>query len=250
MTKSIFCRLLITAVLASMLLTGCNSKHTALPGEDESVVFGPQYSPKKGLLVPKETRESLGLKIVEVEERRVSTTFDIEMRVYSVGSHSALASGAVSAGQAKLLKPGQPVEVRFRDGKTGTGRVEDVKDELLKSSGTFEIMIELPITSAEFETGMFIQARVTLDSKEEVVAIPRGALLQCSDGLSVYTVSGEHLVRTAIKIGNTNADFVEVKDGLYAGDKVVQQPVMPLWMAELAAVKGGQACCAEPAKGK
>jgi hypothetical protein len=43
---------------------------------------------------------------------------------------------------------------------------------------------------------------------------------------------------------------VEIKDGLYAGDQVVLQPVMSLWLTELAAVKGGQACCVVPAKGK
>jgi hypothetical protein len=40
------------------------------------------------------------------------------------------------------------------------------------------------------------------------------------------------------------------EDGLYVGDQVVLQPVMSLWMTELAAVKGGQACCVEPPKGR
>ena len=57
-------------------------------------------------------------------------------------------------------------------------------------------------------------------------------------------------MRTPVKVGASSADFVEIKDGLYAGDQVVLQPVMSLWLTELAAVKGGQACCAVPAKGK
>ena len=66
----------------------------------------------------------------------------------------------------------------------------------------------------------------------------------------VYTVNGEHFIRTPVKVGLANADRVEITDGLYAGDQVVWQPVMALWMTELAAVKGGQACCVEPPKGK
>jgi len=85
---------------------------------------------------------------------------------------------------------------------------------------------------------------------ENVASIPRSALLSCSEGYFVYTVSGEHLVRTAVKVGGGNDAFVEITDGLYSGDEVVLQPVMSLWMTELAAVKGGQACCAEPPKGK
>jgi multidrug efflux pump subunit AcrA (membrane-fusion protein) len=89
-----------------------------------------------------------------------------------------------------------------------------------------------------------------MDSGAFVVTIPRAALLGCSEGHFVYTVSGEHLVRTGVKVGASNAEFVEIADGLYAGDRVVLQPVMSLWMTELAAVKGGQACCIEPPKGK
>jgi cobalt-zinc-cadmium efflux system membrane fusion protein len=113
-----------------------------------------------------------------------------------------------------------------------------------------EVLAEIPNTTDDLAVGAFLQASGTLESVASVVTIPRAALLQCSDGYSVYTVSGEHLLRTPVKIGATSADFVEIKDGLYAGDQVVLQPVMSLWMTELAAVKGGQACCAVPAKGK
>jgi multidrug efflux pump subunit AcrA (membrane-fusion protein) len=82
------------------------------------------------------------------------------------------------------------------------------------------------------------------------VTIPRAALLGCSEGHFVYTVSGEHLVRAAVKVGASTEEWVEIKDGLYAGDQVALQPVMSLWMTELAAIKGGQACCIEPPKGK
>ena len=74
-------------------------------------------------------------------------------------------------------------------------------------------------------------------------------MLQCSEGQFVYTVSGEHLVRTAVQVGAVNSERVEITDGLYAGDQVAAQPVLQLWLTELAAVKGGQACCIVPPKG-
>ena len=243
------CSLLLSVAVG--ILAGCGRKPAeSVAKTEEPVVFGPQFSAKKGLLVPTDTRDSLGLRIVEVEEQKVPATFEIQLRVYQIGNSGSLASGMVTPEKAKLLKVGQSVEVRIRDGKTALAKLASVNDQLLKATGALELLVEIPKAPEEFSVGMFIHANVTLDSSESVVTIPRPALLQCSDGHSVYTVSGEHLVRTPIKIGNANADLVEVKDGLYAGDKVVLQPVMSLWMTELAAVKGGQACCVEPAKGK
>ena len=249
MKRKNYCSLFLS--VAVVILAGCGRKPAESAAKtEEPVVFGPQFSAKKGLLVPTDTRDSLGLRIVEVEEQKVPTTFEVQLRVYQIGSSGGLASGMVTPEKAKLVKVGQSVEVGIREGKTVSAKVVSVNDQLLKATGALELLVEIPKAPIEFSVGTFIQANVTLDSSESVVTIPRSALLQCSDGHSVYTVSGEHLVRTPIKIGNANADLVEVKDGLYAGDKVVLQPVMSLWMTELAAVKGGQACCVEPAKGK
>ncbi|ODU23834.1 MAG: hypothetical protein ABS95_03095 [Verrucomicrobia bacterium SCN 57-15] len=244
------CSLLLFVVVVVASVAGCGRKSDDSAKTEEPVVFGPQFSAKKGLLVPTNTRDSLGLRIVEVEEQKVPATFEVQLRIYQVGTPFSLASGMVSPEKAKLLKSGQVVEVRDRDGKTASAKVASLNDQLQKATGGVELLVEIPQAPEEFTAGTFVRASVKLDSSESVVTIPRSALLQCSDGHSVYTVSGEHLVRTPIKIGNANADLVEVKDGLYAGDKVVLQPVMSLWMTELAAVKGGQACCVEPAKGK
>jgi hypothetical protein len=240
----------IFLLIAVMVLSGCGRKSTDSVKSEDTVVFGPQHSAKNGLLVPENTRQSLGLRIVEVTEQKIPTKFDVQLHVYQVGKSSTLASGMVSPEKAKLLKTGQVVEVRTREGKSTSGKVASLSDQLQKATGAMELLVEIPQAAEEFKVGAFVQASVTLDSSESVVTIPRAALLQCSDGHSVYTVSGERFVRTPVKIGNASAELVEVKDGLYAGDKVVLQPVMSLWMTELAAVKGGQACCVEPPKGK
>jgi multidrug efflux pump subunit AcrA (membrane-fusion protein) len=125
-----------------------------------------------------------------------------------------------------------------------------VSDALTKATGTVEVLVEIPNGAETLAVGAFVPASVVLEREESVVTIPRAALLECSDGHSVYTVSGESFVRTAVKVGAMSGDLVEIMDGLYSGDQVVLQPVMSLWMTELAAVKGGQACCVMPAKGK
>lgn len=238
------------ALLLAVLLAGCGRQAVETTGAETTVVLGPQFSAKKGLLLPDDTRQSLGLKIVEVTEQKVPATIEVQLRVYQADDHASLASGGVTPEQAKLLKPGQSLQIHATDGKSFSGKVTGLRDQLLKVTGMIEVLAEIPGASAGPTVGTFLQTAIALDSSESVTSIPRAALLQCSDGYSVYTVSGEHFVRTPVKIGAASADFVEIKDGLYAGDQVVLQPVMSLWMTELAAVKGGQACCAVPAKGK
>jgi hypothetical protein len=249
MKQKNFRNFILAAALASAALTACKPENAAPASEGEAVVLGPQYSAKKGLLLPEDTRLSLGVRVAEVKEQQVSATLDFPLSVYQVGE-SGLASAAVTPEQAKLLKAGQTVEMKTVDGHTFAGKVRRLNDELQKATGTIEALVEFRPVPGAVKAGAFFQGRVTLDTATNVVSIPHAALLQCSDGYSVYTVSGEHLVRTPVKIGAANADFVEITDGLYSGDQVVLQPVMSLWMTELAAVKGGQACCVAPPKGK
>lgn len=237
-------------LLLAAMLAGCGRKTVESAAGDSAVVPGPQFSAKKGLYVPDNTRQSLGLKIVEVAEQKVFATIEVQLRVYQADDRASLASGGIAPEQAKLIKPGQPLQIQAGNGKSFSGRVTGLRDQLLKATGMIEVLVEIPGMSAASSVGKFVRADIALDSSESVVSIPRAALLQCSDGDSVYTVSGEHFVRTKVKLGAANSGLVEIKDGLYAGDQVVLQPVMSLWMIELAAVKGGQACCAAPAKGK
>lgn len=234
--------------MAALALAGCQKK-SGEAASGETVEIGPKYSPKSGLSVPSDTRLSLGLKIVEVTEQKVPATLAVQLRVYQAGKESILASASVTPEEAKALKLGLVVHARSNDA-TLAGRVIRVSDELQKATGMAEVLVELSVPTNAPALGGFLSANVALESEATVVTIPRAALLECSDGHSVYTVSGDNFVRAPVKVGATSGELVEIKDGLYVGDQVVLQPVMSLWMTELAAVKGGQACCVVPAKGK
>lgn len=237
-------------LFAALALAGCQPKSGESAAGEASVEIGPKYSAKSGLHVPDDTRRSLGLKTVEVTEQKVPAALDVQLRVYHEGEESILASATVTPDEAKPLKRGQAVHARA-NGANLIGSVTSVDDRLQKATGMAEVLVELARTNGAASVGAFLSASVALESEATVVSIPRAALLECSDGHSVYTVSGESFVRTSVKVGAMAGDLVEIKDGLYAGDQVVLQPVMSLWMTELAAVKGGQACCVMPAgKGK
>ena len=73
-------------------------------------------------------------------------------------------------------------------------------------------------------------------------------MLSAADGDYVYVVNGKHLTRTKVKTGGAFEGFVEIVDGLYAGDSVAAKAVNSLWFVELSALKGGKPCCVAPKK--
>ena len=243
------CIVTLSALCATLILSGCQPKSDIMAAIAETVVVGPQYSANKGLFVPEETRRSLGLKIVEMSEQKVVTTLELPLRVYDVSGDVVRASGSVSPEQAKALKTGQPLQLRTREGRSTTVTITALSVEMQQVAGAVEVLVQIP-KSVEISVGSFIAAKVTLEAGESVATVPCSALIQAVDGYSVYTVSGDHFVRTPVKLGARNAEVAEIKEGLYAGDQVVSESAMSLWMTELAAVKGGHACCVVPAKGK
>jgi hypothetical protein len=202
------------------------------------------------LFLPETTRRSLDLKVVEISEQKIETTVTLSLRVYQTDANKILATGLLSSEQSSLFKIGQTIEAKLSDGTLLTGKVQIVRGDLQSVTGSHELLVEFSGTTPGLAVGDFISATAHHASDAAVVTIPRGALLENSEGQFAYTVSGKHFVRTAIKTGASNDEFIEVTDGLYAGDQVVLQPVMSLWLTELAAVKGGQACCVAPPKGK
>ena len=81
-----------------------------------------------------------------------------------------------------------------------------------------------------------------ISTAKGVAAVPAEAVLRTVKGDFVFVVNGEWFLRTPVVLGGNEAGFVEVKEGLYEGDKIVAHGARALWLAELQAVNGGVAC--------
>lgn len=212
-------------------------------------VIGPEYSANKGLFVPEITRRSLGLKIVDATEEKLDASVEFSLRVFEVRGERVRASGMITPQMAGLLKVGQSAQIRQSGGPAVAGTVVSLSDQLHKATGSWEAVVEFAKSATEV-VDTFVTVQAATGSGQAVTTVPESAVIKSTEGTFVYTVSGEHFVRTPVKLGAAAAKRVEIKDGLYSGDQVVSEAAMSLWLTELAAIKGGHACCAVPAKGK
>jgi multidrug efflux pump subunit AcrA (membrane-fusion protein) len=248
-------RISLIVPVVMTLVAGCGHKETnGHAHSDEKTDVGVTFNAKHGLHVPPETAKFIGLQVVDVEERKVPSTLQFSAHIYRAASEApfassqvsaaatALASASLSSAEAALLRVEQPVSVTTQGAASFPGRILGVNRDLEKASAHVEILLAISDERARLARGAFVSVSVHLGGERNVVSVPRSALLRTAEGDFVYTVSGEHFVRTPIKVGMVNHEFVEVTDGLYAGDGVAVTPVMTLWLAELQSIRGGKAC--------
>jgi hypothetical protein len=239
-------------------LSGCtrdaSQKHKASE-EHEHPENGVTFGAKHGLRVRSETAAFIGLKVADVEERPVKSEFRFAAQVYRAAADAkvvsvrplaaatAFASGDVSPEDARVLRRGQAITVQLGQGASLSGRIAEIEPHTDKSTVEhLDVTVAIDDSSGQLAAGNFVDVKVPVGGDKPVASVPRSALLQTAEGKFVYTVSGEHFVRTAVKTGVVSDDYVEISDGLYAGDVVVVAPVMTLWMAELQSLRGGKAC--------
>jgi membrane fusion protein (multidrug efflux system) len=121
-----------------------------------------------------------------------------------------------------VLKAGQAVQlsVDALPGKSFVGRIDRVAPVVDSGSGTFRVVCAFA-GDGELQPGMFGRIRINYDERADALAIPRTALLDDASAPAVFTVRGGKAVRTDVKLGYVDGEWVEVRAGLRTGDEVV-----------------------------
>jgi hypothetical protein len=189
--------------------------------EDENPV---KFKEGSGLQLSAETSAALGLKTGEVEERSVRHTYELTASVFDAGP-PARASSLVPSEIADDLEKHPPAEARIlaiqRELSSAVTQVEIV----------FAVAGNPPVGST---ISLTLRGPATTGT-----AVPRSALLRTATGTFVYVVNGANLLRTPVKSGANDGEYIEILDGLYAGDVVATAGVEQLWLTELRLTKGG-----------
>jgi RND family efflux transporter MFP subunit len=121
------------------------------------------------------------------------------------------------------LRVGQPVQVTVTafPNKTFPGRISVINQALETQSRTAEIQISIPNPGYVLNPGMFGGAEITLRSTPEAALVPVQALIQMGEKDIVYVVQDNKAVARAVRKGLIKDMFVEITQGVKAGEKVV-----------------------------
>jgi HlyD family secretion protein len=122
-----------------------------------------------------------------------------------------------------LLKAGLKTKVRVESypGRIFEGRVEKINSVLDLSTRTLQAEVYIPNSDRSLKPGMFANVEVVLLEKPQTLVIPREAILEAGNEMSVFVVEGKQAVRRPITIGYEQDRMVEVLRGLNEGDQVV-----------------------------
>lgn len=155
--------------------------------------------------------------------------------------------------ELNTLKPGQAVSmvVDALPAQRFPGVIERVSPIVEAASGTFRVTCRFTAPAQTLKPGMFGRIDVVYDRKQDALAVPRSALIEEDGETAVYVVvaaappvakaSGEndkpataaaasppapavpalHAQRRVIRIGFADSEYVEVRDGLQVGDRVI-----------------------------
>ena len=107
--------------------------------------------------------------------------------------------------------------------RTFTGQVQRINPTTADGSRAITIYIAVANADRALKGGMFAQGELTLNVTQPVLAVPQRAVREEAGANYVFTLKDGKVVRTSVALGAAveGAAFVEVRQGLAAGDRVI-----------------------------
>lgn len=213
--------------LAALLLSGCGRTEVA-EGKNAAEKNGPPsviFKAGRGLQFAPETLAALGVATTEAKERGLSSEAKLLAQVYDTGS-PFLASAFVAAPDAE----------KWATRSVIGGKLLRIDRGIEAATGQVEFIFALADSSRKIGDYVPLTLRSAVAN---ALAVPRSAVIDGANGPLVYVVNGAAFLRTMVKTGAADGEWVEITDGLYAGDVVVTAAAQKLWLTELRLTKGG-----------
>ena len=237
-------RFMRLAVLgATIIWSGCEERRRVSEddhSEEKATTAGHGFKKGHGVFVSEETKRTIELKLGEPLERTMSRRLEVVAQVYANGKATAL----LNAEHASALTIGQRVELTSASDRTATGTLARIDRQLERSTGQAEALVEFT-PGESLKSGSGVRLAFPLPGEMGIV-VPQNSVLRTGEGAFVFAVNGSYLQRTQVQTGAAEDGWVQITDGLLAGDVIATNGVQGLWCIELQATKGGAACCPAP----
>ena len=113
------------------------------------------------------------------------------------------------------------VEVDAFPGEQFVGRVSRVAPVFDPATRTATMEIQIPNPGFRLKPGMYARVRLLADRKPNALVVPRNAVVDISGRRGVYTVDGDVAHFQAVQTGLSDAEFIEVTEGIQDGTRLV-----------------------------
>lgn len=128
-------------------------------------------------------------------------------------------SGSVSDNYLDELKTGMPTIVRINDTLL-RGHVDNIYPSVQGGIVTFDVRLDQP-NNAQLRPNLKVDVYLVTAIHNGIVRVANGAAFKGGKTQDVFVVNGSKAYRRTIRIGLTSFDYVEIQQGLSAGDTVI-----------------------------
>lgn len=126
----------------------------------------------------------------------------------------------VSQKELSKVKEGQRVTVSTGNGiPDAEGKIAYIEPVVGNKTRSAVARVVLPNPERQWRPGLFVTAKVTVDSKEVALMLPKAAVQTLEGKPVVFVREGEEFEPKPVKIGLSNGSRVEILSGLRAGDQ-------------------------------
>jgi membrane fusion protein (multidrug efflux system) len=150
---------------------------------------------------------------------------------------------SVPEAQVGALKSGQAVMTRTTayPGRQFNGRVLSVDSRVDPATRSVIVRAVVPNRDGALKPGMFLTVALSQDERPALM-IPEEALVPEQARQFVYLVQGSSVAKREVTLGRREPGFVEITNGVAAGDRVVIEGTLKLRDgAQVREVEGGRA---------
>lgn len=129
----------------------------------------------------------------------------------------------VPTSDAIKLESGMSAEVTTEvlRGAVFDGSVTLINPRIDVQTGTIKVTVEVTDNSLRLKPGMFVRVRIAVGAKENVLVIPRKAIMYKQNKTYTFILDGNQVSQREIFLGLTEEDHVEVTEGLSEGEVIV-----------------------------
>ncbi len=154
----------------------------------------------------------------------VGDQVNANQQVYTIEDFSPLLIRVfVPTSDSIKLKPGMRTEVTTEiiEGTIYEGSIKLINPRIDVQSGTVKVTVEVFDETQILKPGMFVEAKIVIGKKENVLVIPRKSILFKQNKTYVFVMDQNQVSQREIALGLTEEDHVEVLSGLEQGEVIV-----------------------------